>query len=86
MKRRVLNLLIAVDQLLYVIITLGHGHPDETMSAAAWRLEQEGRWQGKVFRPLLDWLFWFDPMHCMRAYESEVLRARALLANSEDRL
>ena len=84
MKRRLLNLLIAVDQLLYVIITLGHGHPDETMSAAAWRLEQEGRWQGKFFRPLLDWLFWFDPMHCMKSYESEILRARALLVASGD--
>lgn len=79
MKRRVLNVLIALDQLLYVLITLGNGHPDETMSAAAWRLEQKGHWAGRVFRPLLDALFWFDPQHCMQSYESELIRARSLL-------
>ena len=74
MKRRVLNVLIALDQLLYVLITLGNGHPDETMSAAAWRLEQKGHWAGKAFRPLIDWLFWFDPEHCKQAYYAEVHR------------
>ena len=42
MKQRLLNLLIAVDQLLWVVFTLGKGHPDETISAAAWRMEQQG--------------------------------------------
>jgi len=79
MKRRILNLLIALDQLLYVLITLGNGDPDETMSAAVWRLEQEGRWQGKLLRPLIDKLFWFDPDHCQASYKSEVLKARQLL-------
>jgi hypothetical protein len=79
MKRRILNLLIAFDQFIYVVVTLGGGHPDETMSAAAWRLEQKGRWQGKLLRPLLDKLFWFDPDHCRTSYESEMIRARALL-------
>jgi hypothetical protein len=74
MKQRVLNFLVAIDQLLYVIITLGNGNPDETMSAAAWRLEQAGRWQGKIFRPLIDTLFWFDPDHSKRAFEYEVSR------------
>ena len=40
MKQRILNLLIAIDQLAYVLLTLGAGHPDETLSAAAWRTEQ----------------------------------------------
>lgn len=35
MKQRALNLLIAIDQLAYVLLTLGAGHPDETLSAAA---------------------------------------------------
>lgn len=43
MKQRLLNLLIALDQLAYVLLTLGAGHPDETLSAAAWRTEQAGR-------------------------------------------
>lgn len=73
MKRRLLNLLIAIDQLIYVIITLGNGNPDETMSSAAWRLEQAGRWQGKLFRPMIDTLFWFDEDHCYKAYMNEQL-------------
>jgi hypothetical protein len=56
--------MIAVDQLLYSIITLGYASPIETMSAAAYRLEQEGKLAGKVFRPLIDLVFWFDPLHC----------------------
>lgn len=74
MKRRLLNILIAIDQLFYVLVTLGNGSPDETFSAAAWRLEQAGKWQGILFRPLLDLLFWFDPEHCKSSYESEVNR------------
>jgi hypothetical protein len=74
MKQRILNLLIAIDQLFYVIITLGNGDPDETMSAAAWRLEQKDHYAGKIFRPIIDTLFWFDPHHCQTSYEFEKLR------------
>lgn len=79
LKRRLLHLLIALDQLVYVLITLGNGNPDETLSAAAWRLERDGKLAGRVFRPLIDALFWFDPQHCRNSYESEVQRARTLL-------
>lgn len=41
MTKRLLNVLIALDQLAYVLLTLGRGSPDETLSAAAWR--QRGR-------------------------------------------
>lgn len=74
MKRRILNVLIALDQFFYVLITFGSAAPDETMSAAAWRMEQAGKWQGRIFRPLIDRLFWFDPDHCRRAYLAEVFR------------
>lgn len=74
MKRRLLNILIALDQLIYVLITLGRGYPDETMSAAAWRLERKGHWAGRIFRPLIDRLFWFDPEHCRMAHRAEVMR------------
>lgn len=40
------------------------------MSAAAYRLEQEGRIAGKIFRPLIDALFWFDPLHCYVSYDN----------------
>jgi hypothetical protein len=79
LKQRILNVLIAIDQLVYVLITLGNGNPDETMSAAAWRLEQAGKQQGKILRPVIDWLFWFDPQHCFNSYQSELLHARRLL-------
>ena len=34
MKRRILNLLIAIDQLAWVALTLGNGLPDETVNCA----------------------------------------------------
>lgn len=72
MKRRLLHLLIALDQLAWVVITLGHGSPDETMSAAAWRLEKAGKWQGRWLRPVVDALFRpFERDHCRNAYEAE---------------
>lgn len=72
MKQRLLNLAVAIDQLAYVLVTLGAGHPDETLSAAAWRTEQAGKLGGRIFRPLIDLLFLpFEREHCRNAYESE---------------
>lgn len=71
MKRRALNLLIALDQFLFCLVTLGHSRPDETASAWAWRAEQAGKWQGRFVRPLIDLLFFFDPAHCWASFESE---------------
>lgn len=70
MKRRVLNILICLDQLLYCLITLGHGDPDETCSSAAWRMERDGKFFGFT-RKLIDGLFFFDPEHCRVSYENE---------------
>lgn len=74
MKRRILNVLIALDQFLFCLATLGHSSPDETLSAAAWRWEQAGKLRGRVLCPLIDALFWFDPKHCRTSFESEVNR------------
>lgn len=72
MNRRILNLLIAFDQFVWVLLTLGNGSPDETISAASWRMEQQGKWAGRVLRPLIDGLFWlFERDHCHQAYLSE---------------
>lgn len=72
-KRRIKNIFISIDQTLYSFITLGNSGPDETMSSAAWRLEVEGRWQGKVFRPTIDFLFsWLEKNHCYNSYLSEL--------------
>lgn len=73
MKRRILNLLIAIDQLAWVVLTLGKGHPDETISAAAWRMEQQGKLAGRLLRPLIDALFRpLERDHCRKSFESEM--------------
>ena len=72
MKQRILNLLIALDQLAWVIVTLGKGKPDETISAAMWRMEQEGKLAGRILRPLIDLLFRpLERDHCRLSFESE---------------
>jgi hypothetical protein len=71
MKRRILNILIAIDQLVWVLLTFGNGRPDETISAAAWRMEGQGKVMGFILRPLIDTLFWFDPEHCRKSYNAE---------------
>lgn len=82
MKQRILNLLIALDQFIFCVITLGKAMPDETMSAAAWRGEQLRKQNGKghilptFFRPIIDALFWFDKDHCFKAYRAEVMRSQ----------
>lgn len=69
MKQYLLNVAIAIDQVLNV---LRGGSPDETLSAAAWRTEQKGRLLGRVFRPLIDWIFSpFEKNHCQKSFESE---------------
>ena len=69
---RLQNIAIALDQFLFVLVCLGGVYPDETASSAAWRLEQQGRWQGRLFRPAIDLLFYpFQRDHCRKAYESE---------------
>ena len=71
MKQRLLNTAIAIDQLMYVLLTLGEGSPDETLSAAAWRTEQAGKLGGRIFRPVIDLLFLpLEREHCRNAYES----------------
>jgi len=73
MKQRILNILIAIDQLAWVVLTLGKGYPDETISAALWRMEQQGKIAGRVFRPLVDLLFLpIERDHCRLSFESEV--------------
>ena len=76
MKRRALNLLIALDQFLFCLLTLGHSHPDETISAWAWRAELAGKRRGRWARRVIDALFWFDPEHCRTSFESERTKAQ----------
>lgn len=75
MRQRVLHILIALDQLIYVLITLGWGYPDETLSSAAFRSERNGRLWGRIMRPVIDFLL--SPLereHCYQAYLAEKQR------------
>lgn len=66
------RVLIAIDQLFTALLG---GWPDETLSSYAWRLELQGKLAGRIFRPLIDWLFaWEGPDHCFRAMRAERLR------------
>lgn len=72
MKRYLLNLFIAFDQLVNAFIG---GEPDETLSASAWKGEQQGRPLPRFFRPLIDALFYlFQKDHCRKAYQAEIRR------------
>ena len=65
-----LSVLIALDQLVNAILG---GYPDETLSASAWKGEQEGKPLAKFFRPIIDWIFSpFQYEHCYNAYLSEL--------------
>ena len=83
-KVRIINLLIAIDQLFWVLITLGHGSPDETISSAMYRFEQDGKLIGKIMRPVIDTLFWFHVEHCKNAYLSEKTGAHLPKVYRED--
>ena len=76
-RQRIKNLFIAIDQLAWVVLTLGSGSPDETISAAAWRMEQHGNPAGRILRPLIDGMFYpIERDHCRLSYESELYRAQ----------
>lgn len=71
MKEWLLQVLISLDQVANAILL---GRADETLSARAWRTEQQNKIFGKIFRPLIDIIFFFDPLHCYTSYLSELYR------------
>lgn len=70
----VIRTLLAIDQLLNVVIC--NGSPDETMSAASYRMNRDGRFWGFMM-PVIDALFWWQgPNHCRNAYLKEIARTQ----------
>jgi hypothetical protein len=66
-------MLIALDQFLFVILTLGWAYPDETFSAACWRWYMYGKWYGKPLVKIID--FFFLPIekdHCKLSHLAEI--------------
>lgn len=71
-RQRLLILLIALDHLALVLITLGGCKRGETISAAAWTLEQNGKFFGRMFRPMIDALFYvIEKDHCLQSWLAE---------------
>lgn len=70
-KHWILQVLISIDQLLNTIFG---GYADETLSARAWRAEQDGKILGRFFRPVFDFILFFDPDHCYNSYLSEIAK------------
>lgn len=69
--RYLLNLAIALDQLANALLL---GSPDETLSSRAHRADVKGRLFGRIFRPLIDTLFFWQDRHCYQSYLAEVHR------------
>lgn len=73
------QLLIALDQLVNVLVTPGHGGAwaDETLSSRAYRMEEQGKWWGRIWRPAIDALFFWQRAHCRTAFLEERLRLQS---------
>lgn len=74
MKFIIYQTLIALDQLLNALIG---GWADETLSSAAYRSEQKGYFWGKITRPSIDTIFFWQTNHCYQAYLSERQRLQS---------
>ena len=71
-KNYLYHVLVALDQLINALLA---GHADETLSSRAWRAYVKGKIFGKIFKPLIDGLFFlFEKDHCYNAYMSELSR------------
>ncbi len=71
MRAYLLRVLVAFDVLLMAVM---NGKRNETMSAAAWSLESDGKFFGLLFRPAIDWVAWNvcrDPAHCQTSFANE---------------
>ena len=64
-------LLRVMVQLDVLLMALMNGKRNETISSACWSLEQDGKLLGRIFRPLIDLIFFFDPHHCAASWLNE---------------
>lgn len=61
--------LVWLDVWILHVVTLGCSKPGETISAAAWSLYRDGKWQGKLLVPLINALFYVaEKDHCRKAW------------------
>ena len=66
-----ISVFVAIDQLLNALL---FGYADETLSSRAYRTDRDGKVFGRIFRPFIDTLFFWQPRHCFQSYLAEVQR------------
>jgi hypothetical protein len=74
MNPRLFILLLALDHLILAIGTFGNCRRGEYISSAAWSLEMQGKWQGRLWRPVIDWIFLTIggvPHHCRDSWRGQ---------------
>jgi hypothetical protein len=77
--QRLLRILIALDVFVFALVTLGGAKRSETISAASWSLELDGKLQGRIARPVIDALFYFmQQNHCRVVFDVEQARHNAI--------
>ena len=66
------QVVIALDQFVNAILG---GWADETLSARAHRQNYKYKWM--IAEKLIDIIFFFQPNHCAKSYENELLRRQS---------
>ena len=72
---KLLSFLLWLDIQVLVLATFGNCRPGETISAASWSLCLDGKWQGRIAVPVIDWLARLvgdGQDHCQRAYNWQI--------------
>lgn len=64
-----LKFLVWLDVQVLRLVTLGRARPGETISSASWSLYMDGKWQGRLLVPVIDFLFrpWMTE-HCRKSW------------------
>jgi hypothetical protein len=65
------QILIALDQLFNALLG---GYADETLSSRAWRLYIKDKLSGKILKPSIDFIFFFQKDHCYNSFLAELNR------------
>lgn len=65
------QVLLSLDQLFNTILG---GMADESLSSRAWRMENKNKKIGKILRPVIDGIIFWDKDHCYNSFISEVKR------------
>jgi len=69
-KQRILIILYLFDCFVLSLITLGACKIGETISSVAFITEMDGKLIGKLMRPVIDTVMWWDKDHCYGAWKT----------------